>query len=153
MLDEKDRKILEIIQKNARISNAELGRQVKLAASAVSERLKKLEDRRVILGYETKLDKREVGLSVTAFIAIKTSNYGGGADELLAKIPQVLEVYDIAGEDTYMVKVCIRDTVDLSRLIRKEIRTIPDIVSTKTTIVLQTTKETAILPLNLPRAE
>ena len=69
------------------------------------------------------------------------------------RFPQVLEVYDIAGEDTYMVKVCVRDTVDLSRLIRKEIRTIPDIVSTKTTIVLQTTKETAILPLNLARAE
>ena len=87
MLDQKDKQILEIIQKNARISTAELGRQVKLAASAVSERLKKLEDRGVILGYETKLDKREVGLSVTAFIAIKTSNYGGGSDEVLAKIP------------------------------------------------------------------
>lgn len=144
-----DRQILEILQLNGRESSAEIARQVGLAPSAVIERIKKLEAKGVILSYNAKLDKREVGLSVTAFVAIKTSNYGNGEDELLAKIPQVLEVYDIAGEDSYLIKVCVIDTIDLSRLLREEIRAIPDIVSTKTTIVLQTAKESVILPLNV----
>ena len=153
MFNEKDREILTIIQENGRISNAEIARRIDLAPSAVLERVKKLEERGVIKGYVAQLDKRLVGFSVTAFIAIKTSNYGGGADDKLAKIPQVLEVYDIAGEDSYLIKVCVRDTVDLSRLIRKEIRSVPDITSTKTTIVLQTKKESTILPLALNEVE
>ncbi len=148
MLEKKDAQILRIIQQNARVSNAEIGRQIKLAPSAVFERLKKLEERGVISGYVAILNKREIGFKVTAFISIKTSNYGGGADDLLAEIPQVLEVYDVAGDDSYLVKVCVKDTEDLSRLIREEIRTIPDIVSTKTTIVLQTTKESTQIPLD-----
>ena len=119
-----------------------------LAPSAVLERLRKLEERGVIKKFIAKLDPAEVGFGLLAFVFVRTNECGDGTDELLAAIPEVLEVHDVAGDDSYLLKVRAKDTEDLARLLREKLKGLPNVVSTRTTVVLQTVKETSILPLD-----
>ncbi len=147
MIGDIDVKILNIIQKDARISNAEIARQVGLAPSAVLERVRKLEERGVIQGYAAEIDAAQVGLGLTAFVFVRTSDRCGGTDTVLAKIPEVLEVHDVAGEDCYLLKVRAKNTEELGKLLREKLGMLPEVLSTRTTVVLQTVKETTALPL------
>jgi Lrp/AsnC family leucine-responsive transcriptional regulator len=146
MIDSTDVEILKILQTDARISNAEIARQVDLAPSAVLERVRKMEEKRIIRGYHTDICPSAVEYGLTAFVAVRTSECVP-AEEALAAIPEVLEVHDVAGEDSYVLKVRTKDTEDLSRLLREKIKPVPSVIDTKTTIVLQTFKETSTLPL------
>ena len=148
MIDETDKDILNIVQHDGRVSNAEIARQVGLAPSAVLERLRKLEERGVVRGYNACVDPKQVGYGLTAFVSVRTNECGDGTDDLLAKIPEVLEVHDVAGEDSYLLKVRVADPEDLARLLMEKIKAIPTVVTTRTTVVLQTVKETATLPLD-----
>jgi Lrp/AsnC family transcriptional regulator, leucine-responsive regulatory protein len=148
MIDEIDRQILSIVQKDGRTSNAEIARQVSLAPSAVLERIRKLEERRVIRGYSASLDPKQVGFGLIAFVFVRTNECGDGTDQMLAEIPEVLEVHDVAGEDSYLLKVRAADPEDLAVLLREKLKAIPTVISTRTTVVLQTVKETTALPLN-----
>lgn len=148
MIDDIDKQILSIVQNDGRISNAEIARQVNLAASAVLERIRKLEERGVIKGYSATVDPKAVGFGLTAFVSVRTSDCGDGTDELLAQIPEVLEVHDVAGEDSYLLKVRASSPEDLAVLLREKLRSIPTVVTTRTTVVLQTVKETSALPLD-----
>jgi Lrp/AsnC family leucine-responsive transcriptional regulator len=148
MINDVDIKILNIIQKDARIANAEIARQIGLAPSAVLERLRKLEERGVIRRYTAEIDAAEVGFGITAFVFVRTNECGDGTDQLLAQIPEVLEVHDVAGEDSYLLKVRAKNTEDLARLLREKFKALPNVLSTRTTIVLQTIKETIALPLD-----
>jgi len=147
MINDIDRQILNIIQTDARIANSEIARQVGLAPSAVLERVKKLEERGVIKGFETKLDAAQLDFGLTAFVAVRTTACGGETDDFLAQIPEVLEVHDVAGEDSYLLKVRVKNTEELALLLREKLKNVPNVSTTKTTIVLQTIKETTALPL------
>jgi len=149
MIDEIDAKILNILGRDARLPNVEIARQVGMAPSAVLERIRKLETRGVVQGYAPRLNPQAVGLGLLAFIFIRTDERVGvgRTASLLAKVRQVQEVHHIAGEDCYLVKVRAADTEDLGRLLRDDFGRIKAIRSTRTTIVLETIKETAILPV------
>ena len=149
MIDEMDRRILSLLQQDARLPNAEIARRVGMAPSATLERLRKLEDRGVIQGYEVRLDPKKLGLGLTAFIYIRAQDKAGELDtgERLKQHPNVLEVHHIAGEDCYLVKVRATDTDDLGRMLRSEFTQIPGVKSTRTTIVLGTLKESARMPV------
>lgn len=147
--DATDALILGLLQENARVSNAEIARRVDMAPSAVFERIRKLEERGLIQGYEARLGARELGLGLVAFVFVRTSDAPGGgpiADQL-ALIPEVQEVHHVAGEDCFLLKVRVADTHALSRLLRERIGSVPSVTSTRTTVVLDTVKETARLPL------
>lgn len=143
-LDEVDLQILRLMQDNARISNADLARELEMAPSAVLERVKKLEQKNVILRYNTAINPAAVNQKLLAFIFIK-SKEGSSSDAKIAaslsKIPEVQEIHHIAGEDCFLVKVRTEDSASLMQLMRKSMKSIPDILSTKTTIVLETVKE------------
>ncbi|MET0751771.1 MAG: Lrp/AsnC family transcriptional regulator [Pyrinomonadaceae bacterium] len=147
MINDTDRQILNILQKDARISNAEIARQVGLAPSAVLERVRKLEERGVIRGYATEIDAVEAGFGLTAFVAVRTHECCYETDNFLAEIPEVLEVHDVAGEDSYLLKVRAKNTEHLARILRERLKNVPNVADTKTTIVLQTIKETTALPI------
>ncbi len=147
MINEIDTQILNIVQKDARITNAEIARQVGLAPSAVLERVRKLEERGVIRGYATEIDAAQVGFGLTAFVAVRTNDCCVETDKFLSAIPEVLEVHDVAGEDSYLLKVRVKNTEELARLLRERLKNASNVASTKTTIVLQTIKETTALPL------
>ncbi|MDQ3063611.1 MAG: Lrp/AsnC family transcriptional regulator [Acidobacteriota bacterium] len=147
MINEIDIKILNIVQQDARISNAEIARQVGLAPSAVLERVRKLEERGVIRGYAAEIDATQVGFGLTAFVFVRTNECCSETDKFLAEIPEVLEVHDVAGDDSYLLKVRAKNTEELARLLRERLKNVPNVASTKTTVVLQTIKETTALPL------
>ena len=148
MINDIDIRILNIIQQDARIANAEIARQIGLAPSAVLERLRKLEERGVIRRYTAEIDAAEVGFGITAFVFVRTNECGDGTEQLLAQIPEVLEVHDVAGEDSYLLKVRAKNTEDLARILREKFKALPNVLSTRTTVVLQTIKETIALPLD-----
>jgi Lrp/AsnC family leucine-responsive transcriptional regulator len=148
-----DAKILNFLQNNARETQAEIARAVGLAASAVLERIRKLESRGVIRGYTALLDPKAMGQGMLAFVAVR-SEEGPGDDEVarqLAALPEVLEVHHVAGEDCYLVKVRAKDAEQLGLLLRTRIGRIPGVRSTRTTIVLETVKETSRLPIPQPQ--
>ncbi len=149
MFDDRDRKILSILQSSGRTPNAEIARQLGMAPSAILERIRKLERRGAIVGYEARLDPRELGLGLTAFAFVTAleplSEMSAGA--ALAELPEVQEVHYIAGEDCYLVKVRVADADALGALIREKFGAIPGMHRTRTTLVLTTLKETAQLPL------
>lgn len=152
MIDEVDLKILGILQADGRTSHAELARQVGLVASAVHERVKKLEERGILRGYSARLDPAALGQRLLAFVFLKAEEVGSDNEvaTALAQIPEVLEVHHVAGEDCYLAKVRTADTESLGRLIRERFRAIPQVHSTRSTIVLETVKEELALPLPSP---
>jgi Lrp/AsnC family leucine-responsive transcriptional regulator len=153
MINELDAHILTILQRNSRTSNAEIARQVGLAPSAVFERIRKLEEKGIVQGYTARIDPHAVGLGLVAFTFVRSNDRPGGirTAELLAEIPEVLEVHHVAGEDCFLVKVRAPDTEALGRLLRERLGKISTITSTRTTIVLESVKETSELPI--PREE
>ena len=149
MFDAIDIDLLNMLQADGRVSNAEMARQLDMAPSAVLERTRKLERRGLIRGYEARLSPEDLGLSLLAFVFVRANEAPGAATtgERLAEIPEVMEVHHIAGEDCYLVKVRTASPEALGRLLRHRFGDIPTVTSTKTTIVLGTIKETASLPL------
>ena len=143
LLDNIDLRILQLMQENARISNVDMAKQLEMAPSAVLERVKKPEQKQVILHYTTGINAAAVGQKLLAFIFIRTADgFGSGVTGAsLAKIEEVQEVHNIAGEDCYLVKVRTADSASLMSLMRNKFAKIPTIQSTKTTIVLETVKE------------
>lgn len=150
MIDEIDRKILDILQKDARTANAAIAREVNMAPSAVFERVRKLTEKGYIKAFEARLAASKLGLGLLAFVHVRTNelvNQSLAAHDL-ARIPEVLEVYNIAGEDCYLLKVRAASTEELGKLLREKVGAIPQVISTRTTIVMETYKETSRLPLD-----
>src|SRR2546423_1381634 len=149
MIDEMDRRILSLLQQDARLPNAEIARRVGMAPSATLERLRKLEERGVIQGYEVRLDPRKLGLGLTAFIFVKAQDKAGELDtgEKLKQHPNVQEVHHIAGEDCYLVKVRATDAEELGKMLRTDFSLMGSVRSTRTTIVLGTLKESTRIPI------
>ena len=142
-LDSIDLQILNLMQNNARITNVELARQLEMAPSAVLERVKKLEQKEVIRGYTTRIDPVSVQQKLLAFIFIKAADGMGSSEtaKCLATIPEVQEVHHVAGDDCYLIKIRTADSASLMNIMRSKLSIIPKIVSTRTTIVLETIKE------------
>ena len=149
MIDDIDGKILSILQNDARTSNAEIARRLAMAPSAILERIRKLETRGLIDGYEARLNPKALDMGLLAFIYVRADERIGSRviGEELAAFPEVQEVHHIAGEDCYLLKVRVADTNALSDLLRQRLGPIDAIRSTRTTIVLSTIKETAQIPL------
>jgi Lrp/AsnC family leucine-responsive transcriptional regulator len=131
------------MQDNARISNADMARELGMAPSGVLERVKKLEQKGVIQQYTTRINPVALQQKMLAFIFMKASDGPGCTEtaEALAKIPEVQEVHHIAGDDCYLVKVRTYDSSTLVQLMRNSFSQIPNLLSTRTTIVLETVKE------------
>ncbi|MEC4117831.1 Lrp/AsnC family transcriptional regulator [Myroides phaeus] len=142
-LDEIDLKILRMMQDNARINNSELAKEVGMAPSAILERVKKLEQKEVLLEFNARVNPKAINQKMLSFIFIKVDEIIGDEEtgKLLAEIPEVLEVHDIAGDDGYMIKVRTSDSLALVHLMRNSLSKIQGIISTRTIIVLQTVKE------------
>ncbi|SFC22927.1 Lrp/AsnC family transcriptional regulator, leucine-responsive regulatory protein [Parapedobacter composti] len=142
-LDRVDYDILRLMQENARINNADIARELGMAPSAILERVKKLEQKAVILQYNAKINPAALGQKLLSFIFIRAADGIGCATtgQALAAIPEVQEVHDIAGDDGYLVKVRTADSAALVELMRSSFAKIPNIISTRTTIVLETVKE------------
>jgi Lrp/AsnC family leucine-responsive transcriptional regulator len=144
-----DLQIAAMLQANARETQVDIARAVGLAPSAVLERIRKLEARGLIRGYCAELDPKSLDLGLLAFVAVRTEDSGSEnrIAPALAEHPEVLEVHHVAGEDCYLIKVRARDAEHLGQMLRTRFARIPGVRSTRTTIVLETVKETSRLPV------
>lgn len=147
MIDGIDLNILTILQNDGKISNVELARQLNMAPSGILERVRKLEKRGIIEGHEVRLNGTKLGLTITAFISILTSDTVGSTKvgEQLADFPEIQEVHWIAGDYNYLVKTKLKDASDLRGLLKK-FGEIDGLSDTRTTLVLETVKERQTIP-------
>ncbi len=148
MIDVIDTQILSILQQDGRTSNAEIARQVNLAPSAVLERIRKLEERRVIRGYSADIDAKALDFGLTSIIAVRTVDDLTGIGEQLAAVPEIQEVHEVAGDDCFYIKVLSKDAESLGLFLREKIKGIPNVVNTRTTVVLKTFKEGTVVPID-----
>lgn len=152
-LDDIDRQILDLLQREARMTNAAIAAEVGLTAPSVFERIRKLEQRGVIRGYTINIDPAALGKTMTAFIRV-TAAFDEKYDAGVAAISQdadVLECYGVAGEDCLIVKTVVGDPGELNELLNR-IRGHVSVQHSVTMIALRALKENA--PLNLlPKAE
>jgi len=146
MLDDLDIQILKKLQINGRTKRNELAEKVGLSVPSVSERLKKLEDNKIIEGYYTKVSKQAFGLDIQAFILVvmDSSKHYKDLIKQVEKHPHILECHSVLGEGSHLMKVVVKNTKALERLL-SEIQTWPGVRGTKTTYVLSTIKETTAI--------
>ena len=143
MLDELDLKILRTLQQNGRTKRNELADHVQLSVPSVSERLKKLEDNKIIEGYYTKVNRQTFGYDILAFILVMMDSSKHYKDLIkhVEKHPSILECHSVLGEGSHLLKVLVKNTEALEKLL-SGIQTWPGVTGTKTTYVLSTIKET-----------
>ena len=145
-MDNVDRKIMNIIQENAKISNIDIARNLGMAPSSILERIRRLERRGYVKSYEARLDHRKLGLNLTAFIWLDTDEKIG-VSEVGAKLidfPEIQEVHEVSGEYCYLLKVRAADTDALADLMTR-IGQLPLVRKSHTTLVLKTEKESCRL--------
>jgi Lrp/AsnC family leucine-responsive transcriptional regulator len=145
-LDDTDRRILELLQRNARATNAEIADQVDLTASSVFERIRKLEQRGVIRGYAAQVDPAALGKGLTAFIRLTVAyddKHASGMAALRAD-PDILECYSVAGEDCFILKTRVDGPGALEALINRIRRSIT-VQRSVTMIALSALKEGGVL--------
>jgi Lrp/AsnC family leucine-responsive transcriptional regulator len=138
-MDATDRQIINLLRENARLSYAELARQVGLSAPSVHERVAKLESTGVIRGYRTEVAPEAVGLGVTALIGI-VQQTGTGIEEVVAalrEVPEIESCYFLAGEESFLLKVRVGTMAELERLIVR-LSQVPGVDRTRTTVALST---------------
>lgn len=150
-LDWLDIKILEVLQKQGRLSNADLAEQINLSASACHRRVQRLEKDGVIRDYVALVDPRKVDRRTTVFVEITLS---GQSDETLeafersvARIPNVLECHLMAGSADYLLKVVAIDTDDFAQIHRQHLARLPGIAQMQSSFALRTVFKTTALPL------
>ncbi|KHL93904.1 AsnC family transcriptional regulator [Paenibacillus sp. IHB B 3415] len=152
-MDSLDYKIISAIMNNGRITWSELAGLLGLSSPATADRVRRLEEQGVITGYTALIDAESAGYGLAALIAVSLERpeHRQGFIELVMKLPEVQECHHTTGDDDYVLKLRCRGTRDLDRIISEEIKGLPGIVRTRTTIILGTVKETPHVPL--PPAE
>jgi Lrp/AsnC family transcriptional regulator, leucine-responsive regulatory protein len=140
-LEGTDRKILELLSNDGRMSFTDLGKATGLSTSAVHQRVKRLESRGLIEGYGATIDHEQLGLPLTAFISIRPIDPSQPDDspERVREIPEIESCWSVAGDESYILKVRVATPTALEDLLAR-IRAAAN-VSTRTTIVLSTPYE------------
>ena len=140
-MEDLDRRILQLLVQDGRMSFTDLGKATGLSTSAVHQRVKRLESRGVIRSYAAVLDADELGLPLTAFISIRPIDPSQPDDspERLRGIAEIESCWSVAGEESYILKARVATTLDLEDLLAR-IRAAAN-VSTRTTMVLSTPYE------------
>ena len=149
-MDRLDRKILSVLQANARASLQEIGQAVGLSPSPCWGRIKKMEEAGVIEGYTVRLNPRALDLADTVLVMVTLDSHSDNTlekfGETLASIPEVIEAHLVSGDYDYLLRVVVKDTRDYERLLREKLYKIKGIRHSRSSFVLRTLKK-ADLPL------
>jgi Lrp/AsnC family transcriptional regulator, leucine-responsive regulatory protein len=143
MLDDIDLQILRTLQKRGRTKRNELAEEVKLSIPSVSERLNKLEDKKIIEGYYAKLNRNAFNYDIMAFILVMmdSSKHYKSLITNVEKMPEILECHAVLGEGSHLLKALVKNTEALEKVL-SVIQSWQGVMGTKTTYVLSTVKET-----------
>jgi Lrp/AsnC family leucine-responsive transcriptional regulator len=154
-MDDIDYRLVEELQRNGRATQLELARSVGLSQPAVAERIRKLEEKQVIVGYAARVDAGKLGKDITAFVGVGIEHpkyFEGFARKVLA-LPEVLEAHRVAGTESYILKVKTENTKTLDELLVGTLRAIPGVTRTHTTIVLSSIKEETFVHVPVPESK
>ena len=150
-IDATDARILSVLQRRGRISNADLSEAVNLSASACHRRVQRLEETGIIAGYVALLDPKRLGRQAIVFVEITLQ---GQTEEILdaferevARIPDVLECHLMAGTADYLLKVVAADTEDFARIHRRSLARLPGVAQMHSSFALRTIRLTTALPV------
>ena len=147
-LDKFDIAILEALQRDARLSLQELGKQVGLTASPCWTRIRRMEDAGVIEGYAVRVNPDKVGLSETVILHVTLDSHSDEAlfefGKALAEIPEVLEAYLVSGDYDYYIRVAVEGTRGYERFLRERLYKIPGIRHSKSSFVLRRLKQSQL---------
>lgn len=148
-LDATDRRILQVLQREGRISNADLAERIALSPSACHRRVQRLEEEGFIAGYVALLDARKIGKTTTVFVEITLQSQ---SDEVLdaferavARIPDVLECHLMAGAADFLLKLVVGDTEDYARIHRQYLARLPGVAQMQSSFSLRTVVKTTAL--------
>jgi Lrp/AsnC family leucine-responsive transcriptional regulator len=149
MLDRINLEILNLIQKNARISASEIASEVGLSVPAAAERVKKLVESKLITGFNTKLNAKEMGFDLCAFIAVDSASSDHYKDIINEAVKNnfVLECHSVTGEGSHLLKIRAKNSTELEKLL-SDIQAWPGVIRTHTMLVLSTFKETTDIDLD-----
>jgi Lrp/AsnC family leucine-responsive transcriptional regulator len=149
-MDAMDRKAVAHLQGAGRESWTRLAELLGVTGPAAAERVRRLEERGVIRGYAALLDPEAVGASLTAFVAVtlRRPKHRRAFLKRVAALAEVQECHHVAGDDDYLLKVRCSSTGHLDRVLSDELKGVPGVLRTRTTIVLGTVKETTVLPMS-----
>lgn len=150
-LDRYDVAILEALQQDARLSNAELASRIGLSAAPTWRRVKWLEEQGYITGYRAELDRRRIGLGVLAFVRVDTERSSGAAtkvlEQALRELPEVTACHYISGAGTFELQVMAADLDAFSRFATDRLLNLPNVKDIHTSFSLGEVKSGAALPL------
>lgn len=151
-LDKTDRKILKLLQQNARIAMTELAEKVGLSTTPVTERVRRLEREGIISGYHARLNPHALGQSLLVFVEIKLRSKSGNIFEdfrrEVALIPQIMECHLVSGEYDYLIKVRMTDIAAYRQMLGDILLQLPAILESRSYIVMEEVKETHLLPMS-----
>lgn len=148
-LDKVDRKILQFLQGNGRMSMTELAERVGMSVSPVTERVRRLEREGVIAGYSARLNPQALGLGLLVFVEIKLRSKSGNIfDDFrreVAKVPQILECYLVSGEYDYLLKLRLPDMAAYRDMLGNILLQLPAAAESRSYVVMEEAKESTAL--------
>lgn len=150
-LDKIDRKILEILQSNAKITNANLATKIGLSPAPTLERVKKLENSGIIKSYHAKLDTDIVGLGVSTFVMVSLKGHNKDNIDRFIKsindINEIIECHHITGSGDFVLKIIAEDIAAYQRLMLERVSNIDVVDSMQSMVILSTFKDSKVMPL------
>ncbi len=148
-MDELDRRILELLQENARMSYREIAKAVGVAVGTVYNRIKRMEEEGIIRGFYVGIDYERVGFGLTAVVGIKARGKDiVRIEEEIAENPRVMQVYDVTGEYDIIVVAKFRDRADMNRFV-KWLLSLEGVEKTNTSVVMDIVKEKPSIKLGI----
>jgi len=150
-LDSVDRRMLAVLQREGRISNAALAERLHLSPSPCLRRMRALERAGVIGGYRATLDRGRLGLGLTVFVDLKVDNHSertaAGIAEAIAKAPEVVSAHVVSGSADLLLEVVVPDVASYEPLLFGTLLTLPHVVDARSNFALRTVKPPGPLPV------
>ena len=151
-IDDINKKILEILQSRAKITNSRLSEEIGLSPAPTLERVKKLEQMGIITSYHAKLNTEKIGLGVTTFVLATLTGHNRANIEgfimEINKIPEVIECHHITGAGDFILKVIAKDIASYQKLMLEKVSDIKQVDNMQSMVVLSTFKDSKVIPVN-----
>ena len=150
-LDKIDRKILDILQSNAKITNAQLSKEIGLSPAPTLERVKKLENSGIIKSYHAKLDTDKIGMGVSTFVYATLKGHNKSNIEIfmeaINKIEEVIESHHVTGSGDFVLKVIAKDIASYQQLMLEKVSDISVVDNLQSMVILSTFKDSKVMPI------
>lgn len=150
-LDQTDRKILTILQKHAKITNAQLSKDIDLSPAPTLERVKKLENTGIIESYHAKLNGQLLGFDVNSFVSVKVNRFDKKSVESflgkIDKVDEVIECHSVSGDYNFLLRIVAKDLKSFEQVLSEKISTITEVAEYNSMIIMSTPKDTKVIPV------